>query len=431
MRMGMKLLTLLCLLLLRIGGSECRGKKHSRGADFLNVENYGAKGDDFLDVKNNNEKNGDFFNVMNYGAKGDGRTDDSKALMDTWKAACGFKGSVRYYIPPGNYIVGPLNFNGPCKGVTTMNFMIKGTLKASTDLSKYGPTDSWVMFGWLTGLKLTGYGTFDGQGAASWPLNNCPKNKNCKVLPASIKFVATDYTEVQAITSLNSKFFHIVLLDCKNFKATNLQITAPATSPNTDGIHIERSTDVSISNSKIGTGDDCISIGHGNTRVSINGVTCGPGHGISVGSLGRYPNEGDVMGLSVTGCVLTGTANGLRIKTWQDSPDTSVATNMTFENIVMYNVANPIIIDQNYCPYTYCTARAPSRVKISDVSFKNIRGTSATETAVTLHCSNGLPCQNVRLQDVQLNYYGPGKRAKATCMNVKASYSGTQIPPPC
>jgi galacturan 1,4-alpha-galacturonidase len=90
-------------------------------------------------------------------------------------------------------------------------------------------------------------------------------------------------TVVRGITSLNSKFFHIALVECKNFKGNNIKISAPANSPNTDGIHIERSSSVYFSGARIGTGDDCISIGQGNSQVTISSVICGPGHGI------RYP----------------------------------------------------------------------------------------------------------------------------------------------
>jgi galacturan 1,4-alpha-galacturonidase len=76
----------------------------------------------------------------------------------------------------------------------------------------------------------------------------------------------------------------------------------------------------------------------------------------SIGSLGRYRNEGDVSGLVVRDCTMTGTSNGIRIKTWANSPGRSAATNMTFENIVMNNVTNPIIIDQAYCPFSSCTS---------------------------------------------------------------------------
>lgn len=87
-------------------------------------------------------------------------------------------------------------------------------------------------------------------------------------------------TVVRGIRSLNSKFFHIALVECNNFKGSLLKISAPANSPNTDGIHIERSSGVYFSRSLIGTGDDCISIGQGNSQVTVTSISCGPGHGI-------------------------------------------------------------------------------------------------------------------------------------------------------
>lgn len=87
-------------------------------------------------------------------------------------------------------------------------------------------------------------------------------------------------TVVRRITSLNSKFFHLALVQCKRFRGSNLKISAPANSPNTDGIHIDRSSNIHLSRSHIQTGDDCISIGQGNSQVTITGIDCGPGHGI-------------------------------------------------------------------------------------------------------------------------------------------------------
>ena len=136
---------------------------------------------------------------------------------------------------------------------------------------------------------------------------------------------------------------------CHDTTIEHIKITAPADSPNTDGIHIGSSDNLKISNSFISTGDDCISIGPGTENLEINGVACGPGHGISIGSLGKYPNEPDVKGLYVSNCNITGTQNGLRIKTWAPSPASTVF-NLTFENIRMNDVYNPIIIDQQYCP---------------------------------------------------------------------------------
>ncbi|XP_062177997.1 exopolygalacturonase-like isoform X1 [Alnus glutinosa] len=372
-----------------------------------------------------------FFDVMSFGARADGQTDDTRAFRAAWKEACKSSGSVNLLIPKGTYLIGPIKFAGPCNNVSSLTFHLKGYLKATTDLSKYGFSAGWIEFRLVEGLTLTGGGTFDGQGAKAWPYNNCPTHSKCILLPTNVKFIAMNKTVVRGVTSLNSKFFHIALVECKNFKGNNIKISAPANSPNTDGIHIERSSSVYFSGSHIGTGDDCISVGQGNSQVTISSITCGPGHGISVGSLGRYRNEGDVSGLVVRDCTMTGTSNGIRIKTWANSPGSSAATNMTFENIVMNNVTNPIIIDQAYCPFSSCTSMAPSRVKISDIYFKNIRGTSSSKVAVALECSKGMPCQNIYLEDVHLDLSSGEKHATSTCKNVRAKYIGTQIPPPC
>ncbi|KAK3421216.1 hypothetical protein EUGRSUZ_H05001 [Eucalyptus grandis] len=338
------------------------------------------------------------FDVKRFGALADGRTDDRKAFEAAWNEACRSTGRVNLLIPKGTYLLGPVRFAGPCTDVSSLT----GHVKASTNLSQYGSDAGWVEFGWVEGLSLTGGGVFNGQGAEAWLYNNC----------LNIKFISMNKTSVRGVTSVNSKSFHIALVECEGFRGSEIRISAPADSPNTDGIHIERSSGVYISKSRIRTGDDCISIGQGNSLVRITNINCGPD------------------------CNMTGTANGIRIKTWPDSPDSSnssIATNMTFENIRMNNVTNPIIIDQTYCPFASCSFKEPSRVKLSDVHFKNIRGTSSSPLAVALECSGGFPCQDIYLQDVRLDLLD-GKRdmnVTSSCKNLKAKYIGTQIPPPC
>lgn len=63
--------------------------------------------------------------------------------------------------------------------------------------------------------------------------------------------------------------------------------------------------------------------------------------------MGKRPDETDVSGVTVTNCTLTGTTNGARIKTYHDSP-TLQASGIIFEDLIMNEVANPIIIDQHY-----------------------------------------------------------------------------------
>ncbi|XP_059663985.1 polygalacturonase-like [Cornus florida] len=183
-----------------------------------------------------------------------------------------------------------------------------------------------------------------------------------------------------------------IIIPAATFSLSQTTIVAPQDSRNTDGTPHCTYKQHKVLDSKIGTGDDCISFGDGAQHIHIEKVKCGPGHGISIGSLGKYPNEQPVSGITVKDCTLTGTMYGARIKTWRGSPP-STASDIHFNGITMDNVANPIIIDQEYCNARFkCPAKPPSKVQINKVSFKNIKGSSSTPAAVKLVCSNDVPC---------------------------------------
>ena len=169
----------------------------------------------------------------------------------------------------------------------------------------------------------------------------------------NLRFNYLNKAVISDITSLNSKNFHINVLGCNDITLQSLTITAPAESPNTDGIHIAKSKVVKILDTNIGTGDDCISVGDGTSQLTVTNVKCGPGHGISIGSLGRYAGEEPVSGVFVSKCTLTNTDNGVRIKSWPGG-ETGSATDVHFEDITMNKVQNPIIIDELYCPHGKC-----------------------------------------------------------------------------
>ncbi|KAB1669855.1 hypothetical protein ES319_1Z004400v1 [Gossypium barbadense] len=219
---------------------------------------------------------------------------------------------------------------------------------------------------------------------------------------------------------------------CNNFVITNVNISAPDESPNTDGIHMSKTNKVRISNSTIGTGDDCVSMIHGTTNVTIENVKCGPGHGFSIGSLGHYDAEFDVFGITVRNCSLAYTENGARIKTYRnESP--SKASGIIFQDLTMDHVKNPILIDQEYATIP---GSVDSKVLISDVEFSNIRGTTISKIAVVLACSQSFPCKGITLKDIHLEYTGDPDHNEDTpfssnCTNVKVNYIGEQLPPPC
>ncbi|KAK3194156.1 hypothetical protein Dsin_025466 [Dipteronia sinensis] len=146
----------------------------------------------------------------------------------------------------------------------------------------------------------------------------------------------------------------------------------------------------------------------------------------SVGTLGKYSDETDVNRVLVTDCKLTGTTNGARIKTWLASPSLK-ASSITYQNIVMDMVKNPIIIDQEY------GAQKPelSNVALTDIHFKNITGSSMTDTVVNFVCTKNFPCC-VELADIDLVYKGGEKNPpKQECVNAKVTFAGKQNPAAC
>ncbi|CAH8290299.1 unnamed protein product [Eruca vesicaria subsp. sativa] len=351
------------------------------------------------------------------------------AFTAAWKTACEAAGPSTMTVPKGDYLVDSVEFLGPCKGPVTLE--MHGNLKAPATIAGAKPHCGWVDFTNLADFTLNGNGAiFDGQGSLAWKANDCAKTGKCNSLPINIRFTGLTNSKIMGITSTNSKLFHINVLNCKNVTLENIGIDAPPESLNTDGIHIGRSVGVNLIGAKIKTGDDCVSIGDGTENLIVENVECGPGHGIAVGSLGRYPNEQPVKGVTVRKCLIKNTMNGVRVKTWPGSPP-GIASNIIFEDITMDNVSTPVLIDQEYCPYAGCKVGVPSKVKLSDVTFKNIKGTSATKTAVKLICSSGTPCTNVALDNINLVHNGPEGPAVGACANMKPVLTGQMIPAAC
>ncbi|XP_076942018.1 polygalacturonase-like [Bidens hawaiensis] len=280
-------------------------------------------------------------------------------------------------------------------------------------------------------MTLSGTGMLDGVGAAMAWASNVPKQAVKPTLQYNLSFNFVKDSLITGITTKDSKNFHVNLMTCTNVTFDNFHVIAPAESPNTDGIHIGWSKNITIKNSIIETGDDCISIGDGCESLNIEGVKCGPGHGISVGSLGKNTGEKPVIGVNVKNCTFVGTENGVRIKTWPDLQPGEV-TEMHFEDLKMEKVNNPMIIEQEYCPHGECVKEKPSLVKVHNVYIKNVVGTANTPEVVKLRCSTANNrCENVHISGINLTYEGPAGKAIQECHNCKPIYEGELNPPGC
>ncbi|CAN1292432.1 unnamed protein product [Linum perenne] len=149
-------------------------------------------------------------------------------------------------------------------------FLIDGTLIAPSNYTVIGTMGSWIMFHAVEDVTISG-GTLDGQGTGLWFCKS--KSNYTESCPEGATNSNNIY--INGLASVNSQMFHIVINSCQNVKVHGVRVSAAGNSPNTDGIHVESSTGVTIMNSMIGTGDDCISIGPGTKNLWIKKISSG------------------------------------------------------------------------------------------------------------------------------------------------------------
>ncbi|RZC91398.1 hypothetical protein C5167_027458 [Papaver somniferum] len=295
------------------------------------------------------------FNVLNFGAIGDGVHDDTRAFLDAWSATCrGATGLPKMVVPGGRtFLLGPTQFVGPCSKKNVI-VQISGLIVAPIsprDWRFSGDNKRWILFSDVRGLTVNGGGIIDGRGKIWWE-NSCNNEYHrnrpgcSSTQPASINFLRTHDSRFKDITVKNSPMFHVTLLDLNNFEMQNIRVDSPENSPNTDGLHTQNVNQVNISNSDFRSGDDCVSIGNSSSHVYIRDCHCGPGHGVSIGSLGENGHLAEVNNIHVESVNFYGTMNGIRIKTWLDGK--GECHSLSFKSCNFINVLNPIIIDQYY-----------------------------------------------------------------------------------
>lgn len=371
------------------------------------------------------------FDVTDFGAIGDGVTDDTQVFADVWEMACSSHSKPTILIPSGRmFLLRPIDFGGPCREKLT--FKISGAIIAPEDPDIWAGLNpfKWLYFHGVTHLNVEGHGMINGMGYEWWA-RSCKTNDTypCHHAPRAVTFHRCNHVKMKDITMVNSQQMHLAFTNCFGVELSRMKVLAPETSPNTDGIHVSSSSHVTIKNSIIKTGDDCISIVGNSSKIRISDIYCGPGHGISIGSLGKSNESVHVRDVKIKDAFFSNTENGVRIKTWQGGE--GIASKISFKDIYMDNVSNPIIIDQYYCDSPLTCENQTMAVKVEDISFMGIKGTSATAEAITFACSDTYPCEDLYVEDIQLVPYDRESSVTSFCWQAQGSFSGIIYPSPC
>ncbi|KAI9346731.1 glycoside hydrolase family 28 protein [Zopfochytrium polystomum] len=285
-------------------------------------------------------------------------------------------------------------------------------------------TTMWLLGG--KGVTVDGGGTIDGQ-AQAWYDANVSTGK-----PILLTVTQSDGVTIKNIKQVGSPMWNNFVRDSKNVIYDGITITSTrkdgAQAQNTDGWDTYRSSFVTIQNSKIRNGDDCVSFKPNSTYITVYNLDCTGSHGISVGSLGQYPGVQDLItNIWAEKINMTTCSNGARIKAWAGKVGYGKVDNVTFTGFTETNVDHPMIIDQCYSTSAADCKANPSKVTISNVKFNGISGTGTKQEVASLVCSPGQStCTNIQVNNIQLKTTKSGS-ATYTCTNLKVTGSSANL----
>ncbi|KAH9605144.1 hypothetical protein KSS87_015839, partial [Heliosperma pusillum] len=284
------------------------------------------------------------------------------------------------------------------------------------------------------------------------------KSVSHKCFEQALKFLKCNETSLTGIHFINSSQTHVTLFGCDEFRIDSLVIEAPGNSPNTDGIHLQYAHNVVITNTMIGTGAINVFLRESlqfyasnysellaqEVKIFLNVMiafqleiihptlisrTSLVDRGMAIGSLGKGGSYVQVQNIHVKDVYFKGTSNGARIKTWQEGR--GFVRRVIYENIFFNSVRNPLVIDQNYGSAKNGTVEAKMGVHISDVTYRNFYGNSASNVGITLNCSESVACTGLRLDSIMLWPNYQLKEVTSYCFNAYGVSMGVIQPPPC
>jgi hypothetical protein len=323
------------------------------------------------------------YNIREYGATSNDETPDTDAIQSALDDCAESGGTV--HIPPGTYRSAPLQVGDR----TTLHLAAGATLSFIGDFRTFPGTKSrwegWDQIGfhpclWVRDAErvaITGRGTIDGSGEYWWDLYETPEPDRPEELrerlaefhgrnekaddvssftlrPPLLQVYDSRNVRVSGITLRNSPFWNTHVVYSENVSVEGVAIENPADAPNGDGIDIDSSRLVRITDTYINAGDDAICIKSGKDRegrevgepaecITVANCTIEHGHGgVVIGS----EMSGDVRDVVVTNCTFTDTDRGVRMKTQRGRG--GIVEDIRFDNIVMRRVVCPFVINGYY-----------------------------------------------------------------------------------
>lgn len=260
---------------------------------------------------------------------------------------CSAEGGGRVVVPRGEFMIGTVDL----KDGVILYLDPGAKLVGSTERRDYDK--NLIRAVGARRIGIDGYGTIDGSGWAFWYVKENGHYDHARPVPGYMVYLedCTDVT-IRDVRLQNAESWTLHLLGCSKVSVRGITIRNPLHGPNNDGIDIQASRDVIISDCDIYTSDDAIVLKN------------------------RHPKYYDrpCSNIAVTNCILTCVCNAFKIGT---------ETIGSFGNIVFSNsTIRAALPSDSLARIRYEEVDMPLRA-ISGISIESVDGSIVDGVSVS------------------------------------------------
>jgi polygalacturonase len=359
------------------------------------------------------------YNIRDFGAIADGKTNNAESIQAAIET-CASEGGGRVLVSGGTYLTGTLVLRS---GVE-LHIAADGVLLASAnredfpefpkqhvDVSKLSRFSGAAMIyaERCENISITGMGKIDGNGyayvtpCAPYHSGWSYRRNGANTLPRVVFFAGCKNVLVEDVAVVDAPAgWAYWIHDCDFVRFDRAKVLCALDFPNNDGIHINSSRDVTVSNCEIRTGDDCIILRAAN-RSLYEPKVCER--------------------VTVTGCTLMSRTNAIRIGwvgdgTIRDCKLSDLTIDQTRTGIAIYLPTAAVAFSDNNAQSCGADekkrdlgASALEKTHIENISFSNItmKNLYLSPLEIEIDTDENTPCdciKNIRFRHIYAETLG-------------------------